>query len=211
MEDFVGKKLRKIVFAVLMINCCVIMLYYINKQNYIEFNSALGRGSDTGSSITGESELLALHYGEIIPDHVLIDVSHKKYSISSFQDKFHYFKIVSFQDFSETKDIHFNQILKLKRKFEKYPIRIGLLYVMDGSLGSQEKANLIAMQEQYDLPIFPITGKFMQSTYKIPDCNCGYSILLDENNTVRFAHFDVLPIVLETIITKELVKDITYR
>ena len=34
------------------------------------------------------------------------------------------------------------------------------------------------------------------------------SIVLDENNTVRFAHFDVLPKVLEIIIAKELSKDL---
>jgi len=48
---------------------------------------------------------------------------------------------------------------------------------------------------------------FMKNYYNLEKCQCGFYILLDENNKVRFANTGIGLDILKNIINKELNKD----
>ena len=145
--------------------------------------------------------MLTLDYGDIINDHNLNTVSNKLTSISNDNQNFKYIYILS----TETKNINVDnliRVIELKKIFNSEQIKCIFMFI--GEFDTKKKKELSVLQGKYSVIITSASKQFIKDIYNLNNCKCGYNVLLDRNNKVRFAHPSVSFETLVNIIKQEL-------
>jgi len=77
------------------------------------------------------------------------------------------------------------------------------IYAIVGEIKEKKKKELFKIQEKFNIDICTIPEYFIKLYYNLPNCKCGFIIIIDNNNKVRFANSGFNKH-LATIINQEL-------
>lgn len=153
-----------------------------------------------------------LEYGDKIQNHILIDVSGNPLNISDSNEKFKFIDIAhisSNNDFSVNADFltRFNDLQKNINKQN-----IMFIFIIEGVIFSNnKKKSLIKIQERFNLHFVNTSNIFVLNTYRLTYWNCGFTILLDSDNIVRFSNSGIPIEDIFSVIKNELNKKTIFK
>lgn len=148
-------------------------------------------------------------YGDRVTDHILINVTGKKIEISPNNLNFKFLKIIQSINTDKINIDYFSEFIEIRKDFIDEDIIF--IYLIVGEFSEKKKKEFTKIQEKFDINIGFILEKFMKDYYNLPDCRCGFSILLDGDNIVRYAYSGIGSQIIKKIIRNELKKSITIK
>ena len=63
-----------------------------------------------------------------------------------------------------------------------------MLFVL-GTFSTEKRNDLSEIQKNYEIQICEVSQDELIELFNLPDCRCGFSILLDQNNKVRIESY----------------------
>jgi hypothetical protein len=156
----------------------------------------------TPSSSSSTPIELPLDFGDLINDHDILSVSGKKYPV--VKDNSH-FKCLYIIQLGKSKAIDIRlltEFVEISKSFSKD--KISFYFLAQGEINSNVKTEMIKFQEKYDICIAETTIEFLFDNYKIPSCGCGFILVLDRDNKVRYANTPMNKSTTISMIEREL-------
>ena len=203
-------KWKYLLYIVIVLDLVYIGFYGYNKYIRIPM-SRTSRAAVANPDTTSVSTefILPFDYGDTVKNHVLTDVAGEIIDISPANNNFKFLNIIQISNPDKINIDYFSTFIDIRKEFINKEIEF--LYINIGEFSLKKKKELSKFQEKFNINICSISTDLMKKLYKLSNCKCGYIILLDNNNQVRFANtgtgMDIDSIIL--ILKKELERVIT--
>jgi len=203
-------KWKYLLYTVIVLDLVYIGFYGYNKYIRIPM-SRTSRAAIANSDSTSVSTefIIPFDYGDTVKNHSLTDAAGKIIDISPANKNFKFLKIIQLSNPDNINIDYFSSFIDIVKEFIDKDMIFIYLNVVEFS--DKKKKELSKIQEKFKIHIASITNEFMKNYYNLPNCRCGFTLLLDDKNRVRIANFNLGYELTKNLIKNELMKEIVYN
>ena len=187
---------------ILLANIIIIFIYEYNNYFIKSFNGKINITPIDKTKINSFSILY--DYNENMQNHLIKDINKIDYSISSDSNYYKYIDIINIKKSNEIDNNILFTIIKRIQVFNNDNIKFILL--IPDTLNYKDRKYLEMIQYKYNIIIGELDSITLSDIYRNPNKRCWYSILLDNNNKVRYSNYAISMELMNEIIIKELKK-----
>jgi len=196
-------KWKYIIHTIIILNFIYVGLYGYNKFLNVRNNQNNDKNNLQSSILTNTSEfVLPLDYGDKINNIIVKDVGNNTIELSNSNNHFKFIYIIQPSEPNNLNIDYLSNFIEGRENINEDNIEFILL--MFGEFTVEKKKELAKIQKKFDLRISAFSNALFLDSFKIPQCKCGYYILLDNENRVRFAHEFISPQQAKYVVEKEL-------
>lgn len=200
-----NNKLKYILLAVLILDIFYLGLYTHNRlsrKKYTYNESSSGSARDKAIY-----EEIDMEYGDLINGHELVAVTGETIDIKTTGKSFKLLKIYQPSENEQLDIDDFMDLYLIKKEIEGS--NVDTYYILINDIDRDDTEQLIGISEKLNIQFAVITKSEMKEYYRLPHCNCGYTILLDTNNKIRISNIMGDDTLLLKMIRKELTRTIS--
>ena len=186
----------------------ILDLLYLGQWSYKKYNdySTISFLNDDKNNniIVDSTKSSFLPYGTVINDHSINVINGNILNISQTNNKYKIINIVPYINI-DLLNTELNGIVNINNVLSKQEMIYILISV--GNLLKKDIKELIKIQNDKGIYITNASKKYINEKYSINDIRCGFLLILDYENRIRYAGQKVSNDVLLNILSNELLKD----